>query len=152
MVVGFSSLRSAVLAMDFVRLASINSRAFSAVLLCNSVFGLSDCFRRPTLLLPRSGALAGAVAAFSTAGFELVGAAGGTLLGFPGGAGGPLGARFAGRRFCLGEREFGEDVDFLGFLLNGFDGSSFDPKSSCLRPDLKPTCHKGWLPQFGSVP
>ena len=95
---------------------------------------------------------AGAVPDFSVTGFDLVGATGGALADFPGGVGGPLGARFESRRFCLEARLFGAGVAFLGFLLNGFDGSSFDPKSSCLRPDLKPTCHKGWLRQFGSVP
>ena len=76
---------------------------------------------------------------------EPEGATGGFFLVAPGGAGGPDEERFEER---LGDdlgvvlSEF--EVDFLGFV-KGFDGSSFDPKLSCLRADLMPTCHKGWL-------
>ena len=112
------------------RLASINSRARSSVLFCAAVFPASFCLRRPTLLLARAGSFVCASGALLADFFTPEGATGGSLLDFPGGAGGPRGDRDPPLRFCLGARVLGLEVDFLGFLLNGFDGSSFDPNST----------------------
>ena len=76
------------------------------------------------------------------------GATGGVCFTPPGGAGGPDCTLEEPRRVGFGLLFLGAEVDFLGFL-NGFDGSSLDPKLTCLRYDLMSTCHKGWLGGFG---
>ena len=106
-----------------------------------------DCLRSPTLFPACAGV--GAVVSLEES-FDLVrvGATGGSCRPPPGGAGGPDFALEGTRRVCFGPEFFEVEVDFLGFL-NGFDGSSLDPKLTCLRDDLMPTCDKGWVDGFG---